>query len=218
MSGLESSLKINKDAFSHSQIKSKLWLCEHLERIINEEKAIGNEKARILIHGGWYGLLSFVLRVRENIDIEHITSIDVVYDSSVIANQINETWVNEKVSNWHRGFQAITQDSNKWQYHHGLIGDYSIDIPHSDISVENVIINTSTEHFKNDEWFKNIPDGRLIALQSTDMTHPTHINTVKGLHDMKKRFPMSKYYFKGSKFFAYSKIKKFYRFMLIGMK
>lgn len=176
-----------KDAFSNGQIDSKLWLCEELENLFDRIDGI-------YIYGGWYGVLAFLLRTRNNIKIKTIRSFDIDPECEPIADAINENWV---IKSWQ--FKALTKDCNKI-------------LPYADL-----IINTSTEHFESDEWFHRIPEGVTVAFQGNNMPHDDHHNTSASLEDFCNQFPLSKEFYRGQKDFVYPDW-KFSRYMIIGQK
>ena len=55
-----------------------------------------------------------------------------------------------------------------------------------DYSDYDVIINTSCEHVAFESWLELIPEGKTVALQSTNMPDGDHINPVDTLDDFKK--------------------------------
>ncbi len=183
-------MNIDKDAFSSGQISSKIWLCEELEKLFDKIDSIW-------IYGGWYGLTAFLLRSRNNIEIQQIRSIDVDPRCEPIADMINENWV---WKDW--SFKAITKDCEQPDF-----------IP---IDVD-LVINTSTEHFKSLDWFYNIPKGTSVVLQGADMKHEDHIFHFNNLSDFLSKFPLTETYFSGEKIFQYPDW-KFSRFMVIGVK
>lgn len=178
------------DAFSHSQVYSKIWLCEELERVC----WIPNPT--IFVLGGWQGILSFILLSRRNIDIKHIRSFDIDPTCELIADSINNAWVYD---DWK--FKAFTKDANQI--------DYS-DRP-------DIVINTSTEHFDKLSWFNNIPERTLVCLQGNDLNHDDHKSEYKDFKDFKSKFSFSSILFEGEKKFKYPEI-NFSRYMIIGIK
>jgi len=183
-------MDIDKDSFSSGQIGSKLWLCEELEKIFD----LIDE---IWIYGGWYGLTAFLLRSRNNIQINTIRSLDKDPRCEPIADMINENW---KWQNWQ--FKALTQDCN----HNSVVPNQA-----------DLIINTSTEHFENLSWFQNIPKGKAVVLQGADMHHDDHVFRFNNFESFKSTFPLSEILFEGTKNFQYPEW-QFNRFMLIGVK
>lgn len=89
---------MNYDAFSHGQIKSKLWLCERLEPYLLGEN-------RIVVLGGWYNIMGFMLMTRKP-DIEKITAIDIDSEVKYVADRICDMWRFEGT------IENITGDAN----------------------------------------------------------------------------------------------------------
>ncbi len=141
-------IKIDVDAFSSGQIESKIWAAEELEKICINEKI---NCLRIIIVGGWYSLLHFILKVRNNIKITYCRSIDLDPNACHISNQINNTW---EMKEWE--FRSYPFNANQFKFEHEDI---------------NCVINTSTEHFDSTEWFENIPAGTLVLLQGNNLKH-----------------------------------------------
>ena len=179
---------INRDAFSNGQIDSKLWLCRELERL--------NWSSNLThIYAGWYGITAFLLLSRENFKVDRIESYDIDPSCQPLADMINENWVFKE---WQ--FKAFTYDCN-------LPFDRNPDL----------IINTSTEHFNNLDWFDNIPVGTRVILQGNNMPHDTHIVHSKNLEDFKNHYKISEIDYEGSLDFNYPSW-NFTRFMIIGKK
>lgn len=181
-------LNVDKDAFSSGQISSKIWLCEELEKLYDQ---IDN----IWIYGGWYGITALLLRSRGNINIKSIRSFDLDPSCESVADAINENW---KWKNWE--FKSVTADCN-------TLKPIGVDL----------IINTSTEHFDNLNWWNNIPKGKTVALQGNNMKHEDHIIHFLNLKHFLKTFPMNEIFYQGQLDFKYPTW-KFSRYMVIGKK
>ena len=179
---------LNKDAFSSGQIGSKLWLCEELEKIINSVDTIW-------IYGGWYGLTGFLLSSRNNIQIKEIRSIDIDPACEEIADMINENW---KWQQWK--FKAVTMDCGK-------IFPTGIDL----------IINTSTEHFENMNWYGNISRGTHVIFQGNNMNHDDHTSNINSLDEFVSQYDLTSIDFTGELEFVYPEW-SFTRYMIIGTK
>ena len=182
--------KVHKDAFSSGQIGSKLWLCEELEKLFNSIDTIW-------IYGGWYGVTGFLLLSRNQISIKKIKSFDLDHNCESVADMINENWV---IDSWQ--FKAFTEDCNNLSY--------ESDPP-------DLIINTSTEHFDNMDWFEKIPKGTMVALQGNNMPHDDHVIHSLNLKQFVDRYSLSKILYRGSKQFVYPTW-QFTRYMVIGQK
>lgn len=180
--------QIHRDAFSNGQIDSKLWLCEELEKLFDQID-------KIAIYGGWYGVSAFLLLSRKNIKVSNIHSFDIDPTCQPVADMINENWV---FKNWQ--FKAFTEDCNN-------LNPADFDL----------IINTSTEHFKLLDWYDKIPEGKFVALQGNNMQHDDHHNVSNDLLDFCSRFKIKRELYRGQKTFVYPN-KQFTRFMIIGQK
>jgi len=179
------------EAFSSGQVISKLWLVQELEPIARKHA----NPAKIVLVGGWYGMLNLILRIRSNMNIESVRSVDIDPDACATADKINDTWVWQ---NWK--FKSINADANSYDY-----------------TDANLIINTSVEHIDTQEWFNNVPSGCLIALQSNDMKHNDHCHNHESLDNFKNDFPLSEIFYSGTKHFEYPDW-GLNRFMIIGRK
>jgi hypothetical protein len=184
---------MNYDAFSHGQIKSKIWLCEQLEQYLPNDSIIA-------IPGGWYNLLGFMLLTRNQNKISHILNIDIDGSAIDIANKINNGWMigeDAKIKN-------IVADANSYIYQ-GF----------------NVVINCSPEHMASNDWFNNITDGTLVCIQSSDIDVNDDVwkvtNATKSLDDLTKKYPLSQTLYKDSIEFVYGDW-GYKRFMIIGIK
>jgi hypothetical protein len=184
---------MNYDAFSHGQVKSKLWLCEELEKHVHNN-------SKIAILGGWYNILGFLLLARNQNKITSILNIDTDISAIDIANKINEGWMigaDAKINN-------IVADASEYNYQ-GF----------------DVVINCSSEHMDGTQWFDNISNGTLVCLQSSDVDSTDDVwkitNANKSLDDLIKKYPLSQYLFKDTIEFKYS-VGGYQRFMIIGIK
>lgn len=155
---------IDMDAWSDGQMRSKLWLCQELEKLF-----AGNDPISLGVYGAWYGTLPFLLLARERLLIREIHLFDLDRDAISVAKQVLRAWDYNPSRPIHFHVQDCSQP--------GILTDLTVDL----------VINTSCEHFENYDWFKNLPKGQRFALQSTDMPHPTHINSPRDMDDFKAR-------------------------------
>lgn len=184
---------IESDAWSNGQIQSKLWLCKELEKVL--ARSYSKDGYKIALLGGWYGMTGFLMLTRDRLNIKYIRSYDIDPACEKIADMVNENWVFQE---WK--FKAFTEDANKTN-----LEDFDF------------IINTSAEHFESNEWFENIPEGKVVIVQANNMKHDDHLFQVESIEAMKELFPMSRYNFAGGLDFKYPDW-QFTRFMLIGRK
>ena len=188
-------MNIDTDAFSTSQVLSKIWLAEKLEQVIEYQDVL--EPLNILILGGWYGVLNFILRSRARLKIQSVRSLDIDNIACETADLINKAWVWQ---NWQ--FKSICGDANNFQYTKKEF---------------NLVINTSVEHIESKEWFDNIPSKTLVVLQSNNMNHNDHCYNHDSLESFMKDFKLSDVYYSGEKLFEYPSW-NFTRYMIIGIK
>ena len=184
-------LKIDSDAFSAGQIESKIWAAEELERVSAHTNIL-----RISMLGGWYGLFHFILKTRGRQMIEWCRSYDLDAGACSVANVINNTW---ECKEWQ--FRAWPKDANEIDFKDGT----------------NCVVNTATEHFDNQKWFKKIPNGVLCLLQGNDLDIEDHINKPISLDDFKEKYPLSHILFEGTKDFNFDSM-SYTRYMIIGLK
>jgi len=178
---------IDKDAFSSGQISSKLWLCEELENLKWKSDLTA-------IYGGWYGLTAFLLLSRGKFKVKKIFSYDIDPLCKPIADMLNENWV---IQNWM--FKAHTLDCS------------TLD------SDADLIINTSSEHFKDLEWFERIKTGKRVIIQGNNMKHDDHFVHSESLEHFQTLYPLRSINYIGQLDFTYPDW-SFSRFMIIGKK
>lgn len=185
------------ESFKHGLVISKRWLCIELEKLLDNKKSYD-----VHILAGWTNLLGFMLAVRYHKSINRIYSYDSESTAIELADKINSAFntsdpiiINQVV------------DINQIDY-----------ITHSD---ESVYINCSLEHLKSRNWFYNIPVGKLVVLQATDMNdvnHPWYINDyMDSIETITDKYPLQKIYFSGCMNFSYNDL-SYNRFMIIGIK
>jgi hypothetical protein len=184
---------VDLDSFSHGQIKSKLWLCQELEKYLPD-----NPKLTIL--GCWYNVLSFMLLTRNPDRYVSITGIDIDSDAIDIANKINNAFtIDDGLIN------HITHDANNYSY----IGT-------------NVVINCSGEHMSSNKWFENIPYGTIVCVQSSnviDTCYPWSVtNPSPDIDSFAGKYSLSKTYFLDILPIRYKHSQGYDRYMLIGIK
>lgn len=182
-------IRINKDALSQGQLKSKMWLIEELKRL-------NLKLGTVFLCAGWYGILS-VLLFERGFDIDKLRSFDIDPDACRIADKFNLPWFTD---GWK--FKAIEDDihninfeSHDWQ----AWSNSNERMSHLITDIPDTIINTSCEHIENfDEWYAKIPEGKLVILQSNDFIDiDEHVNTQNTLYDFTVSTPMTKYLFSG---------------------
>ena len=135
------------ESFSHSLVRSKLWLCEQLEQVLDNE-SIKNPAVNIL--ASWDSLLAFMMLTRRPKFYGVVNAYDVDSDAIENANKLCDHWIFEypKVYNH-------TKDINTLDF--------------SSTGNESIFINCSVDQLDGTEWYDIIPDNRLVCLQTTDL-------------------------------------------------
>jgi len=157
---------------------------------VDELKDIISNTGTIYLLGGWYAIIAEMLF--ENIDVQYIRSYDIDPTCTPIADELN---ISHVIDSWR--FKSFIDDINKIDY-------TNVD----------VIINTSCEHIKSNEWFDRIPDGVIVLLQSNDtVIIEDHVNCVISLEEMKNKYEMKTILYSGK-----LDVIDYTRFMIIGVK
>lgn len=174
------------ESFWKGQVNSKVWLIDNLEKVL-----FPNTRHNIVIHGGWNGVLSSLL-FNSNIDIKHITSIDIDPICEKVAKTINRRQDLES------RFSAITADMCSYHYD------------------ADIVINTSCEHITQEQynqWLENVPKKSLVVIQSNDYRDlQEHVNCVDTLQELEQKSNLK------IMFSDKLALQKYNRFMVIGYK
>jgi hypothetical protein len=193
------------DLFSKGQMDSKRWL---VDMLVELDLPLGV----VFICAGWYGSLATFL-FESDLKINKIRSFDIDPLCADIADTFNRSWV---MNQWE--FKAITADIMDIDYQHHTWQIWSnannrMCRPITDSP--DTVINTSCEHIENfTEWYKNIPRGTKLILQSNNYFDlEEHVNCSYNLQSFDKKTPMGITTFKGS-----LDLPSYTRFMKIGVK
>lgn len=172
------------NAFNHKQVACKLWARDTLL------EAAGKSYQRIVVLGGWYGILSAMLLEDCRFEIAMAESYDIDASVEAVAGTLNAAFADR--------FRAVTADM------------YAID--YASLGAD-LIVNTSCEHIEDlRSWLDLIPPGTRVLLQSNDyFSEPTHINCVESIDAFSDQAQLSTLDFAGA-----LPTKKYTRFMLIG--
>lgn len=190
-------LHIPSDAFSHGQIKSKLWLCEHLSNWLQKHL---NSSSPYTLHwfGSWVGVGPFLLLALTKKSFKKINLYDLTATDLDISKNLLDYWRCESVE-----INTYNQDVNTVV----VLND-----PHQ------IFVNTACEHIAGSHWLSSIAKGSFVLLQSTDMAHAEHINCPTDLNDFLKKYSdQLEVLDKQQLYFDYPD-KKFTRYMLFGIK
>jgi len=210
--GIMSYLKLNldnnalRDAFSRSQLKSKIWLVEELAKI-------DTNYDNVVVMAGWFGQLKSVYDKRLTYAKMRIVELDrsACETSDYIFNLSNLE--NYKVKSVNSDITNLTLHKNGYEWD---VENFKEGIKYGEKFLPNLIINTSAEHM-TEEWFnqirfKELESNPIVVIQSNNLFDiPEHINCVHSVDHMKKKFPMKEILFEGE-----LQLKGYKRVMLIG--
>jgi hypothetical protein len=176
------------EAFDEFQTRSKLWLIDELSGVLD----LG--RAEMMVVGAWYGVLPLLCHLHLPRPPVHTLCLDV--DGR--ACEVGERTIGALYPTiGYRCADAMTVD-------YGAAG-----------RPWTVVVNTICEHLPDlPGWWRRIPPGQLVVLQSND--YPgcrDHVNWVHGLDEMKQQTPLSDVLFEGE-----LPLTLFRRFMLIGRR
>ncbi len=172
------------NAFNHKQVACKIWARQSLF------EAVGGKFGRIVILGGWYGVLAAMFFEDPRFEIEAIDSFDIDPAVGAVADTLNSAWTDR--------FRALTADM--------------YDLAYAKLGAD-LVINTSCEHIADlPAWLSLLPKGTRVLLQSNDyFSEPTHVNCVASLDEFIDQASLGTIAFAGA-----LPMKKYTRFMLIG--
>jgi hypothetical protein len=151
---------VPKDAFSHGQIKSKLWLTDQFH-IWSRTHLNIQVPYTLNWLGSWVGMGPFLFLANNLIPVKNVHLYELNIQHLDISIQLLDRWVCE-------GIQI--------EKHHSDVN--TIFFKHHNNSI---FINTSCEHMPDSTWLKNIPRDSLMLLQSTNMPHLEHTNSALSL-------------------------------------
>lgn len=194
------------DAFSRSQMKSKIWLVDELAKLDTNYN-------NVLILAGWFGQLKTIYDKKLTYSKMRIAELDrsACETSDYIFNLSNLE--NYKVKSVNVDINALTLHKNGYEWD---VENFREGTKYSEKFLPDLIINTSAEHM-TEEWynqirFKNLDSNPIVAIQSNNLFDiPEHINCVHSVDHMKKKFPMKEILFEGE-----LQLKGYKRVMLIG--
>ena len=199
------------DAFSRSQIKSKIWLIEELE---NVRQSLSNPVYKqVMVMAGWFGQIKSIYDARLTYRKMRIIELDrsACEVSDYIFNLAELE--NYKVKAVNADINNLTLHKNGYEWD---VENFKENTKYGEKFLPDLIINTSAEHM-TEEWFnqirfKEMESNPIVAIQSNNLFEiPDHINCVHSVDHMKKKFPMKEILFEGE-----LQLKGYKRVMLIG--
>ena len=203
------------DHFSRGQMLSKLWMVDQLKLLFPQ-----NSLGTIAHYGGWYATIAqhlfqhFKIKNYYNIEKDHqCLGMSEDFNGEQLANQWQFKSVGCDVNDIHWKYRSEGEDVEPGDEYF-IAGTLNQKKDYIEIKImPDIIINTSCEHMDN-TWFKNIPAGKTICLQTNDyFSNEQHINCVAHLDHAVEKYPMSKTLYTGE-----IETAEYNRFMIIGEK
>lgn len=194
------------DAFSRSQIKSKIWLVEELCKI-------QSHYSNVVIMAGWYGQLKSIFNKKlsyskvRNIELDKFACevSDYIFNLSNLEQY--------KVKSVNADINKLTLHKNGYEWE---VENFKDNSKFVEKFLPDLVINTSAEHMTED-WFhqlrfKELESKPIVAVQSNNLFDiDEHINCVYSIEHMKKKFPMKEVLYEGE-----LQLKGYKRVMIIG--
>ena len=175
-----------QDMMSRGQIRSKQWVIHEL--LMNGFDSLG----RVMVCGGWYGMMSRMILDHPKIHAHYVESVDIDEHATIIAGEFNSEYISE-----------------------GTMLPVLADCRQMFCEEFDTVINTSCEHFvRFDWWWNKVDKGQLVILQSNNFREiDDHVNCVDSEDELADMAYMSEVHFKGS-----MQTHKYTRYMVIGTK
>jgi hypothetical protein len=194
------------DAFSRSQMKSKIWLVEELLKI-------QSFYPNVLILAGWYGQLKSIYD--KKLSYSKIRNVEVDRFACEVSDYIfNLSNLDQyKVKSINANINELILHKNGYEWEVENFKDHSKFV---EKFMPDLIINTSAEHM-TEEWFhqlrfKEVESNPIVVVQSNNLFDiDDHINCVYSVEHMRKKFPMKEVLYEGE-----LQLKGYKRVMLIG--
>lgn len=170
-----SKLSIDTDAFSHGQIKSKIWLMHYFNECTKKHLSSSHsEPFDIHWYGSWVGVGPFLMLLKSAFKIRSIDLYDLNSEDLQTSMRLLEYWHIE------HGIDFRT--------HAGDINHITYEVTKDTPLKNQIIINTSCEHVIETDWLIKLPNAAHVFFQSTDMELPEHVNCPKSLEDFKEKY------------------------------
>jgi hypothetical protein len=198
-------LQLN-NAFSRSQIRSKIWLITELAKIRTSWQDVA-------VFAGWFGQLTMIFRQQLTYRSMRIIELDTAAcrASDYVFNLANLT--EHKIKAVNADINTLTLHKNGYEW---PVENFKESTSYREKFLPTLIINTSAEHM-TEEWFhqlrfKQLEGDPIVAVQSNNLFDiDEHVNCVHSVDHMKKKFPMREVLFAGE-----LQLKGYKRVMLIG--
>lgn len=159
---------------------------------LEELEKIATDFQNVYILGSWYGNMGFILDKASSINYDTIVNVDIDKKAIKASKAV---------------YKKADIDNSKF-----------LNIDANDVTYKNadLVINTSVNNIRGQEWFEKIPPESLVLLQCRT-NDPGAVNKYKNLDQFKSAFSFKKVLYTG-KITLTSNDGDFDSFMIIGIK
>lgn len=173
-------------SFTPDLVFSKLWLIRELANITNQVDTV-------YALGSWYGNLALLLDRDPKIQVGRVINVET--DPKFLKGS-KELLSKHSV----RNVEYMLKDANELDYRQ--------------LGRRGVVVNTSLTDMPGTDWFENIPEGTLVAMQARDNDPGEQFGSPA---DIEQKFPLSQTLYSGSLDLEDPET-EYRRFMVIGIK
>ena len=182
----ESSGSSLEGSFTRDLVFSKFWLMQKLSQI-------QPQVSTMYVLGSWYGNLALFLNRYPRVRVDQIINVETNQErldsGEHILNQAGAGNV-----------EHMLKDAN--------------DLDYRQLDRDSVVVNTSHNDIKGQDWFENIPPGTLVVMQARDQVENEQFDSP---NDIEQKFPLSQVLYSGSLALEDPET-EYTRFMIIGVK
>ena len=182
----ESSGSSLEGSFTRDLVFSKFWLMQKLSQI-------QPQVSTMYVLGSWYGNLALFLNRYPRVRVDQIINVETNQErldsGEHILNQAGAGNV-----------EHMLKDAN--------------DLDYRQLDRDSVVVNTSLNDIKGQDWFENIPPGTLVVMQARDQVENEQFDSP---NDIEQKFPLSQVLYSGSLALEDPET-EYTRFMIIGVK
>ena len=173
-------------SFTRDLIASKVWLLEQLAQI-------QQHYTTMYILGSWYGNLAVFMTLQPTIVVDRIINVETNAEMLDTSQRILDRVSADNV-------KYMLADANKLDYRQlGRAG---------------AVVNTSLTEMPEQDWFKHIPAGTIVAMQARDQDPGVEYHSTS---DIQRRYPLSQVLYQGSMMLQDPET-EYTRYMTIGVK
>ena len=182
----ESSGSSLEGSFTRDLVFSKFWLMQKLSQI-------QPQVSTMYVLGSWYGNLALFLNRYPRVRVDQIINVETNQERLDSGEHI----LNQAGAH---NVEHMLKDAN--------------DLDYRQLDRDSVVVNTSLNDIKGQDWFENIPPGTLVVMQARDQVENEQFDSP---NDIEQKFPLDRVLYSGSLDLEDPET-EYTRFMVIGRK